>query len=103
MTVPHKDFKARVQNGRVLEISVNIFDSKSYFLIPLYKLSLEFCQNWFSEIEKFKKEGKLQVYAEDALNNILVKNPLYPVYFSQELCSEVDNLDDLERVQRYLR
>ena len=99
--IPNKDFKARVENGRVLEISVNIFDSDCFFLIPLYKLSLELCQNWFSEIDKFKKEGKLQAYAEDALNNILFDNPLYPLYFSQELCSEVDNLEDLERVQGY--
>ena len=100
--LPEKDFKARIQEGRVREISVNIFGKDCYFLIPLYKLSPGFTRSWFAEMERFAEAGKLKVYAEDALNGILAENHLYPLYFSGELCSEIDNGTDLEKVRKLL-
>ena len=101
-SLPEKDFKARVENGRVKEISIHIFDDNCFFLIPLYKLSRELCEKWLAEIEEFKKQGKLSVYAEDALNNILKEQSLYPIYFNRELCSEIDDVGDLETVRNLM-
>jgi L-glutamine-phosphate cytidylyltransferase len=100
--LPEKDFKARIQSGRVTEISIHIFDEDCFFLIPMYKLSSTLCQKWWAEMEKFKEAGKLHVYAEDALNEILPHNALYPLYYSREFCSEIDDLKDLENVRKSL-
>ena len=100
--LPEKDFKARLQEGRIREISIDIFGEDCIFLIPLYKLSESFSYNWLVEIEKYAELGNLGVYAEDALNDILAENHLYPVYFSEELCSEVDDGNDLETVKSLL-
>lgn len=100
--LPEKDFKARLSNGRVQEISIHIFGDDCAFLIPLYKLSPALVQDWLAEIEVFAKQGELNVYAENALNNILVRHSLLPVCFGQELCTEIDNPADLEKVRTAL-
>ena len=100
--LPEKDFKARVEKGQVTEISIHIFDDNCFFLIPLYKLSRELCKKWLGEMEEFNKQGKLNVYAEEALNNILLDHSLFPIYFNQELCSEIDDLRDLETVKKLI-
>ena len=101
-SLPEKDFKARVEKGQVREISIHIFDDNCFFLIPLYKLSQELCEKWLAEMEAFEKQGKLSVYAEDALNNILKEQSLYPIYFNRELCSEIDDVGDLETVRNLM-
>ena len=100
--LPEKDFKGRVEEGRVKEISVNISGDNCFFLIPLYKVSRQLCEKWLEEMKEFKQQGNLKVYAEEALNNILNKYPLYPVHFHRELCSEIDDLEDLKAVRKQL-
>jgi phosphoenolpyruvate phosphomutase len=97
--LPEKDFKGRIQDGRVVEISVNIFGPDCFFLIPLYKLSKSLCAAWLAEMEKFQQKGRLGVYAEEALNQILPGEELTPLYYRKEFCSEIDNLSDLETVR----
>ena len=100
--LPEKDFKARLTNGQVQEISIHIFGDDCAFLIPLYKLSPTLSQDWLVEIEKFVQRGELNVYAENALNNILFRHSLLPVFFAQELCTEIDNPADLQKVRTAL-
>jgi phosphoenolpyruvate phosphomutase len=96
--LPEKDFKARIKDGKVTEISINIFGPDCFFLIPLYKLSKSLCDKWLAEMELFEQRGELGVYAEEALNQILPKENLYPLYYHEEFCSEIDNIGDLENV-----
>ncbi len=100
--LPEKDFKARLVNGQVQEISIHLFGADCAFLIPLYKLSTALLQTWLAEMERFAARSELQVYAENALNNILADYTLSPVYFTEELCTEIDNLQDLQRVRAAL-
>ncbi|HZK24920.1 MAG TPA: phosphocholine cytidylyltransferase family protein, partial [Oscillospiraceae bacterium] len=100
--LPEKDFKARLVNGEVKEISIKIFGDDCAFLIPLYKLSSTLIQAWLIEMEQFAARNELNVYAENALNNLLADYALSPVYFQQELCTEIDNLQDLAKVKAAL-
>ncbi len=100
--LPAKDFKGRVQEGRVMEISIHIFDQDCFFLIPLYKLSQTLCRKWLAEMEKYKDAGKVTVYAEEALNVVLPHHALYPFFFQKEFCSEIDDEQDLGNVKKSL-
>jgi len=44
----------------------------------------------------------LKVYAENALNNLLGELTLHPVEFKDEFCTEIDDLEDYEKVKAYL-
>ena len=74
---PEKDFKAVIKNNRVVKIGVSDF---------LY---------WLDEIEKFIEKGEVKRYAEDAFNKISDKIVLRPLYFNDELCMEIDTMEDL--------
>ena len=101
--LPEKDFKAEIRSGRVRKIATGIFSPDCYFLLPMYRFSLASMRQWVDEMKLFQQQGYLQSYAETALNNILERLELYPVYISDELCMEIDNLEDLQKVSNLLR
>ncbi len=95
VALPQKDFKGRVVGGLVKKIAVDIFDEGCAFLVPMYRLSRKGMGIWLREMEMFEEVGNLNVYAEDALNNLLDGFSLYPVYYEKELCMEIDDPEDL--------
>lgn len=92
---PEKDFKARIEGGKIKEIGVDVFGPNWFFLAPVYKFSKESFLDWINEIEKFVKKGNIKVYAENALNRLLNDLGLFPIYLKEELCMEVDDEKDL--------
>ena len=58
---------------RVKEISVNIFDSNCYLLMPLYKFNRDDFLSWMNRINKFIEKNKVNVYAEEALMKYWMK------------------------------
>ena len=103
MPVPQKDFKARLIDDRIVKIGVNEFGEDCAFLAPLYKLSKHFYDEWLKEIEKYVKKGQVACYAEDALNDILDRLDLRPIYFNDEKCMEIDDFEDLEVARTYFK
>lgn len=101
--LPQKDFKARIENGLITKIGVDVFGKETRACMPLYKLTESDYKEWLKEIEKFIKENKLQFYAEDAFNRVSDKIKLYPLYYNDNLCMEVDNFDDLEKARELLK
>ena len=99
---PQKDFKGRIVENQVREIGVNIFDSNCYMLMPLYKISKEFFIRWKKEMDEFVKRGETNVYAENAFNSISANLPLYPHYYTDEFCMEIDTPEDLELAQKWI-
>ncbi len=95
---PPKDFKARLKNGRVAEIGVNIFGPNCAFLAPFYKLSTQFMLEWMQQIEIDVRNNLINSYAEDSLNKRLNEMILTPFFFT-EFCAEIDDLEDLKFVQ----
>ena len=93
---PEKDFKAVIENNRVVKIGVDFFGVNVFFSAPLYKFSkLDFLY-WLDEIEKFIKKGDTKSYAEDVFNKISDKLILRPLYFGDEFCMEIDTEGDLD-------
>jgi len=98
---PDKDFKGNIDEGFVKKIGVDISGDNTYFLPPIYKFIKSDFMIWMKEIERFVKEGNVNVYGEDAFNNISERFKLFPVYYGDEFCMEIDNFDDLEIAQKY--
>ena len=100
---PEKDFKGKIENGIVTKISVNLSVENNFFLAPIYKFSKDSFNIWLTEIDKFVKDGNVKVYGEEAFNKIYDKIKLHPVYFSDEFCMEIDDLNDLEIARRFFK
>lgn len=98
---PEKDFKALIENERVVKIGVALSGPNAYSCAPMYKLSkLDFLY-WLDEIERFIKQGKVNCYAEDAFNEISGKILLRFLYF-ERFCMEIDTMYDLEKAKAWL-
>ena len=93
MKLPEKDFKARIQNGKVVEIGTKIFEENCYASFPIYKIKKQDFLLWLEEIEQLINEKKINNYAEDALSKQM---KLYPLYFKNNFCMEIDNIQDLK-------
>ena len=68
--LPEKDFKGRVVDGRVMEVSIHIFDDNCDALQPMYKLSRASVAAWNAKVAEFIAKGENKCYAENALNEI---------------------------------
>jgi len=99
---PEKDFKALIKRGRVVRIGVNLCGPGAFFCAPMYKFSKADFLLWLDKIENFVRQGKVDCYAEDALNEISDDVLLSPLYF-KEFCIEIDTKADLEKTRRYLQ
>lgn len=97
---PKKDFKAVIENNRVVRIGVEFFGKNAFFSAPLYKFSKSDFLYWLNEIEKFVRKGELKIYAENVFNEISDKIVLRPVYFTEEFCMEIDTKKDLQKARK---
>lgn len=98
--LPEKDFKARMKEGHVVEIGVNVFGEDCVACQPAYKLLRKDMAVWMDEIYTFCTEGETGVYAENALNRRFASVPMKPVLLRGRLCNEIDNLEDLAVVSK---
>lgn len=101
--LPEKDFKARVINDCVQEVSINIFDDNCYAFQPFYKLSKDDVSAWIEQVEKFIAAGNDQCYAENAMNAIFPNLSVRAFSYENYYVDEVDNPDDLARVSSEIR
>lgn len=100
---PDKDFKARVEDGRVTEVSVSIFDADCLAFQPLYKLSRRAMKVWLDRVADFVEAGNTKVYAENALNEVTAEADIKAFSYAEHSVNEVDTLDDLARVSAEIR
>jgi phosphoenolpyruvate phosphomutase len=100
--VPEKDFKAVIENDRVVKIGVDFSGKNAFFSLPLYKFCKKDFLIWMYEIEKEIKDGNLDIYAEDAFNKISDEIALKPLYFDDEFCMEIDTMEDLKTIRKKL-
>ena len=96
--LPEKDFKGRIVDGCLREVGINIFDDNCFAFQPLYKLSKETIKAWVDNVVKFVSNNNINVYAENALNEISDTLSIYPMSYANHFIDEVDNKDDLARV-----
>lgn len=100
---PEKDFKAVVENNRVIKIGVTFSGENAFFCAPLYKFAESDFLCWLDKMEIFVKKGDLKIYAESVFNEISNKVVLRPLFFSEEICLEIDTKEDLEVARSLLR
>ena len=98
--LPKKDFKGRISDGKLKEVSIDIFDDDCYAFQPLYKLKKEDLLKWVDRVDKFVKDGNVKVYAENALNEILDDISIYAKSYKENYIDEIDNEEDYKRVSR---
>lgn len=100
LSLPEKDFKARLQNGCVTAIGVDFFGPNCYACQPAYSWREKDFAAWMRAIGEFCSNGQRNVYAENAFNAHSGTIPMYPMELHGRLCNEIDNLQDLEIVSR---
>ena len=102
--LPEKDFKGRIIDGFLKEVSINIFDEDCFAFQPLYKLAKSDVINWHNNIEDFIEKRNISgVYAENALNEITDVVKIKPFSYKGYFIDEIDNVDDYERVTSKIR
>lgn len=101
--LPQNDFKAKINNGVVNFISTKYFGGDAVACQPFYKLKKEDWGAWKLKIHEFCQNGYTDVYAEDALNDILNMVTIFPLDITGDLCMEVDDKNDLEKVMELLK
>jgi choline kinase len=96
--LPEKDFKGRVKDGKVLEVSIHIFDEDCFAFQPFYKLDKATAGAWVAKVEEFIEKGENKCYAENALNEIFADLNIRAYSYEEYYIDEIDNLDDHARV-----
>ena len=100
--LPEKDFKAKISDGKIIEVGVSVFND-AVAAQALYKLKKDDWKIWLDEIVVFCEEGNVNVYAENALNELQGSANIYALDVENKLCSEIDDSDDLAVVSSKLK
>jgi phosphoenolpyruvate phosphomutase len=103
IAVPEKDFKAVVENDRVIKIGVAFNGKNAFACLPLYKFSKADFLFWINECEHYIAKGDVNIYAENVFNEISDDLLLFPLYFDDELCMEIDTEEELGIAERIIR
>ena len=96
--LPEKDFKARVVDGKILEVSIHIFDENCFAFQPFYKMDKATAAAWIAKVEQFIEKGQDKCYAENALNEIFAQLNVRAFSYEGYYIDEIDNMDDYARV-----
>lgn len=102
LSLPEKDFKAIIQDGHITKIGIEFFNN-AVTAQPLYKLLKKDCEVWLSSIISFCEHENVKCYAENAFNEISDKCLIYPLDIENQLCNEIDNIEDLAIVSSRLK
>ena len=103
INIPKDDFKAKIEEDIVKYISVDYFENDAVACQPFYKLKNKDWKTWKNKIRDFCENGKTNVYAENALNELTNDINIYALDLEGLLCMEVDNKNDLKKVKEILK
>lgn len=102
LPIPEKDFKARVVDGKVMAVGVDIFN-EAMEAQALYKLNRADWKVWLDKIIEFCENDNRKVYAENALNELNGAANIHALDVENLLCAEIDNPEDLAVVSAKLK
>jgi len=96
-----KDFKCKVEDNNVSFISTQL-EEFDFGLQPIYKFSYDSLKLLMEKINVFIKNNRRNVYAEDALNELLIEGSivLSPIDIDENYCREIDDKNDYDEVKR---
>lgn len=101
LELPEKDFKAVVEDGKIVKVGIEFFEN-AFAAQPLYHLTKEDWLIWLENIKEFCEAENVNVYAENAMNEVSDHMNILPLDVDGRICTEVDNLEDLERVRKLM-
>ena len=102
LPLPEKDFKAVVQDGKVMKVGIEFFDD-AMEAQALYRLNKADWRRWLDKIAEFCEAGNIKVYAENALNELNGAANITALDVRDLLCAEIDNPEDLKNVTEKLK
>ena len=102
LPLPEKDFKAKVVDGKVMAVGVDIFN-EAMEAQALYKLLKKDWHIWLDKIIEFCETDRRKVYAENALNELNGAANISALDVQNLLCAEIDNPEDLAVVSAKLK
>lgn len=102
LPLPEKDFKAVVKNGMVTAVGIEFFN-EAMAAQPLYKLRGEDWKVWLDKIVEFCESNNRKCYAENAMNQVSADCHIHILDVKDQLCSEIDNPEDLAVVSSRLK
>ena len=102
LPLPDKDFKAKVVDGKVIAVGVDIFN-EAMEAQALYKLFKQDWKVWLDKIVEFCEADNRKVYAENALNELNGAANIHALDVQNLLCAEIDNPEDLAVVSAKLK
>jgi choline kinase len=98
LPLPQKDFKAKIAQGRIVAVGVDLFGGDCIACQPAYRLRAEDFTYWCAAMETLVRRGETGVYAENAFNELHGALALYSLELHGRLCAEIDDPDDLAAV-----
>lgn len=102
ITLPEKDFKAVVHEGRVNKIGIEFF-TDAVEAQALYKINKKDWSIWLQKICEFCENGNCKCYAENAFNEISDFCAIYALDVKNRLCSEIDTPEDLTLITKKIK
>lgn len=102
VTLPEKDFKAVIKNGKIDKVGIEFF-SDAVTAQPLYKIKKEDWLVWLKKIEEYCESDNRKCYAENAFNEVSDQCNIKPLDVKNALCAEIDNPEDLAVVSTKLK
>ena len=103
ISLPPKDFKAKVCDNQVKYIGVDYFGDDAVACQPFYKFICEDWIFWKNKISEFCLKNQTDVYAENALNTLTDEILINAIDLKGELCMEVDTVEDLNKAKEILK
>ncbi|GHU79474.1 hypothetical protein AGMMS49992_31480 [Clostridia bacterium] len=94
LDLPVRDFKAVVDNGRIVKVGVEFFNN-AVTAQPLYRLRNNDWRIWLDRIIQFCESGNTNCYAENAFNEVSDSCNIEALDIKNLLCAEIDTPDDL--------
>lgn len=101
VSLPEKDFKAVVHNGRIDKVGVEFFED-AVAAQPLYKIKRDDWKVWLDRICEFCENDNRKCYAENAFNEVSDKCDIRALDVSVSLCAEIDTPSDLADISKKL-
>lgn len=99
--LPQKDFKAVIDNGKILKVGIEFFEN-AQAAQPLYLIKKQDWMVWLDKIKEFCASQNVKCYAENAFNEVSDRIRLHPFDVKDALCNEVDTPEDLNYVTKRL-
>ena len=103
-TIDYSDNPYRIgiwleQDGKVVEVSIKIFDEDCFAFQPFYKLQKAAASAWIGKVVEFIHKGEDRCYAENALNEIFPALNVRAFDYNGYYVDEIDNVEDWARVK----